>query len=58
VNELRNLTVSCFDAKKATISQHAKFCKDRCDATQPITMTLASALSDYLAGRQPTRPYF
>jgi len=54
VNELRNLTVSCFDAKKATISQQAKFCKDRRDATQPITLALASRLVDYLAGRDTT----
>lgn len=54
VNELRNLTVGDFDAKKATISQQAKFCKDRCDATQPITMALAVALADYLSNRDTT----
>jgi len=58
VNELRNLTVADFDKKKSTISQQAKYCKDRRDATQPITMALASSLTDYLEGRDTTGPIF
>jgi len=57
VNELRNLTVAHFDKKKSTISQQAKYCKDRRDATQPITMAMASSLTDYLEGRDKHRPH-
>jgi len=58
VNELRNLTVASFDAKKATLSLGAEYCKDRRDAVQPITIALASRLADYLTGRDTTRPIF
>jgi len=57
-NELRHLNVSDFDSKKAIIKLDAMFCKGRRDAVQHITMSLASRLADYLAGREPTDPMF
>ena len=53
-NELRHLTAGCFDLDNATVSLSAEFCKDRRDATQPITMALAGALRGFLDGKAPT----
>ena len=50
-NELRNLTVDCFDLDKATVHLDAQYCKDRRDASQPITMALACSLKPFLADR-------
>jgi len=57
-NELRHLTGGCFDLDQATVSLAAEFCKDRRDATQPITMALASALRSFLDGKGPTDRVF
>jgi len=50
-NELAHLTGASFDLSKATVSLPAEFCKDRRDATQPITMALALRLAGFLAGK-------
>ena len=49
--ELAHLTPKCFDLQKARVHLEAQYCKDRRDATQPITMALASSLAGYLSGR-------
>ena len=58
INELRHLTPSRFDLDKAHVRLPAEFCKDRRDATQPITMALASRLAGSLGGMDPTGPVF
>ncbi|HSV99633.1 MAG TPA: tyrosine-type recombinase/integrase [Sedimentisphaerales bacterium] len=57
-NELAHLTADCFDLKKAVVRLSAEFCKDRRDATQPITMALASRLASFLSDREPTNAVF
>lgn len=57
-NELAHLTADCFDLKKAVVRLSAEFCKDRRDATQPITMALASRLASFLSDRDTTNPVF
>ncbi|MFC1604312.1 tyrosine-type recombinase/integrase, partial [Planctomycetota bacterium] len=57
-NELRHLTVGDFDAKKATLTLKAEYCKDRRGACQFITLALASHLSDYIDGRDGKDPLF
>ena len=56
--ELRNLTAGCFDTKKATVKLDARFCKDRQDALQLITLALAKQLEGYLRGRADDEPAF
>ncbi|MDI9430116.1 MAG: site-specific integrase, partial [Planctomycetota bacterium] len=58
VRELKNLTVGGFSLDKATLSLPGQFCKDRRDATQPLTLALAASLAGYLAGREPTDRIF
>lgn len=57
-NELRQLKVGSFDLEKATVKLDARHCKDRRDATQPITLALAGHLGDYLADKDPMDPAF
>ena len=58
VNELRHLTTGCFDLDNAVVNLDAQYCKDRCDASQPITLALASSMRAFLAGREPSDPVF
>jgi len=51
VNELKHLTVGCFNLKKAIVKLDAKFCKDRRDAEQFITLALAKQLEGCFDGR-------
>jgi integrase len=56
--ELAHLTVDCFDLSKAAVRLNPAYCKDRCEAIQPLPMALASLLAGFLAGKGPTERVF
>ncbi len=57
-NELRSLTVGCFDFDKATVRLDAKHCKDRRNAVQMLPLSVAGRLTDFLADRDSMEPAF